>query len=52
MEHKKTGFGDPELDDLLEKLHKSLREDPNWKKESSVEVIKRLRREATIHPDV
>ncbi len=49
MERKKTGFGDPELDDLLESLHKSIRENPNWKKEGSVELIKRLRRETTGH---
>ena len=45
MESKKGGFGDPELDDLLESIHKSIRENPNWKREGSVELIKRLRRE-------
>ena len=49
---KKTGFGDPELDDLLESLHESLRKNKDYKKESAVELIKRLRRETTHHSGV
>jgi len=52
MERKKTGFDDPVLNELLESLHKSIRENPNWKKEGSVELIKRLRRETAIRQDV
>jgi|GEM_PF-1828743 len=56
---KKTGFGDPELDELLESLHESIRR-KGYKKEGSVELIKRLRREESerrekeviLHPDV
>ncbi len=46
MEHKKTGFGDPKLDDLLESIHKSIKQD-EYKDESAVELIKRMRRETT-----
>ena len=46
---KKTGFGDPELDDLLEGIHRRIRENPNWERESGLELIKRLRRETTVH---
>ncbi len=47
MKNKSAGFGDPELDDLLASIHKSIRENPKWKKESAVELVKRLRRETT-----
>ena len=46
MESKKTGFGDPELDELLESIHKSIKQD-EYKDESAVELIKRVRRETT-----
>ncbi len=49
---EKTGFGDSELDDLLESIHKRIRENPNWKRESGLELIKRLRRETTLHQGV
>jgi hypothetical protein len=52
MESKKGGFGDPELDNLLESIHKRIRENPNWKQESGLELIKRLRRESTTHSGV
>ena len=52
MKEKKRGFGDPELDELLESIHRRIRENPNWKREGAVELIKRLRRETTIHPGV
>ena len=45
MTSKKGGFGDPELDDLLASFHKSTRQDPDWKQEGGLELIKRLRRE-------
>ena len=45
MKSKKGGFGDPELDEPLASLRKSIRENPNWKQESGLELIKRLRRE-------
>ena len=43
MKEKKGGSGDPELDELLEGIHWRIRENLNWKRESSVELIKRLR---------
>ena len=52
MKSKTSGFGDSELDDLLESVHKRIRENPNWKQESAVELVKRLRRETTAHSGV
>jgi len=48
---KKTGFGDPELDGLLESIHKSIKQD-EYKDESAVELIRRVRRETTIRAGV
>jgi Sec-independent protein translocase protein TatA len=54
MESKtvKTEFGDSKLDALLESLHESIRNNKNYRKESTVELIKRLRRETTHHSGV
>jgi hypothetical protein len=47
METKKTGFGDPKLDRLLKSIHKSIKQD-EYKDESALELIRRVRRETTI----
>lgn len=52
MVSKKGGFGDPELDGLLESIHRRIRENPNWERESGLELIKRLRRESTVRTGV
>jgi len=40
------------LNELLESIHKIIRENPNLKEENVVATLKRLRKEATIHQDV
>ncbi len=52
MERKKTGFDDPELNELLESIHKIIREHTNWKEENVVATLKQLRKESTIRQDV
>ncbi len=49
MEPKKFRFGDPELDGLLESIHKRIKQD-EYKDEGAVDLLKRMRRETTIHP--
>ena len=51
MESKKGGFGDPELDRLLESIHKRIKQD-EYKDESAVELIRRMRRETTVRAGV
>ncbi len=46
MEPKKFRFGDPELDGLLESLHKSIKKN-KYEDESAVDLLKRMRRETT-----
>ena len=45
---KKFRFGDPEPDELLESIHKRIKQD-EYKDESAVELLRRMRRETTIH---